>query len=196
MTMNLLNNADKFFQIITYLGIFALSACAPASSQGQVLTSKEGNFSILMPGSVVEEVNTPLKGITTRTWTAIKGESAYTVAQSTFAKKIAPEKIPKILQALSESANESNFVNGKKISETSVMKNGYKCLDFTLTGVPSPSLQAESKKNSININSKLMYQRSLLCIKDSQAVEALALLPSSEELKSKGASFIQSLNLK
>ncbi|WP_223269951.1 hypothetical protein [Nostoc sp. 'Peltigera membranacea cyanobiont' 213] len=196
MTMNLLSNADKFFQIITYLGIFALSACAPASSQGQVLTPKEGNFSILMPGSVVEEVNTPLKGITTRTWTAIKGESAYTVAQSTFAKKIAPEKIPKILQALSESANESNFVNGKKISETSVMKNGYKCLDFTLTGVPSPSLQAESKKNSININSKLMYQRSLLCIKDSQAVEALALLPSSEELKSKGASFIQSLNLK
>ncbi|WP_256874629.1 hypothetical protein [Nostoc sp. C057] len=194
--MNLLNNADKVFQIITCLGLIALSACAPASYQDQVFTSKEGNFSILMPGSIVEEVNTPIKGITTRTWTAIKGESAYTVARSTFAKKIAAEKIPKILHALSEAANKSNFVNGKKIAESSVMKNGYKCLDFTLTGVPSPSLQAESKKNSININSKLMYQRSLLCIKDNQAVEALALLPSSEELKSKGASFIQSLNLK
>ncbi|MBD2535280.1 hypothetical protein H6G97_40105 [Nostoc flagelliforme FACHB-838] len=176
--------------------MFALSACAPASSQDQVFTSKEGNFSILMPGSVVEEVNTPVKGITTRTWIAIKGESAYTVAQSTFAKKIAAEKIPKILQAISEAAKKSNFVNGKTIAQFSVMKNGYKCLDFTLTGVPSPSLQAESKKKGININSKLIYQRSLLCIKDNQAVEALALLPSSEELKSNGASFIQSLNLK
>lgn len=194
--MNWLTKFINHFQIIAYLGIFALSACAPASSQDQVFTSKEGNFSILMPGSVVEEVNTPVKGITTRTWTAIKGESAYTVAQSTFAKKIAAEKIPKILQALSEAAKKSNFVNGKRIAESSVMKNGYKCLDFTLTGVPSLSLQAESKKSGVNINSKLIYQRSLLCIKDNQAVEALALLPSSEELKSKGASFIQSLNLK
>lgn len=194
--MNLLNNADKVFQIITYLGLIALSACAPASSQDQVFTPKEGNFSILMPGSVVEEVNTPVKGITTHTWTAIKGESAYTVAQSTFAKKIATENIPKILQAISEAAKKSNFVNGKKIAESSVMKNGYKCLDFTLMGIPSPSLQAESKKNGININSKLIYQRSLLCMKDNQAVEALVLLSSSEELKSKGASFIKSLNLK
>lgn len=112
--MNLLTNADKSFQIITYLGLIALSACTAASSQEQLFTPKEGNFSILMPGSVVEEVNTPVKGITTRTWTAIKGESAYTVAQSTFAKKIAVEKIPKILQAISEAANKSNFVNGKK----------------------------------------------------------------------------------
>ncbi|MEH1997098.1 hypothetical protein [Nostoc sp.] len=194
--MNLLTNANKAFHIIAYLGIFSLSACAPASSQDQVFTSKEGNFSILMPGSIVEEVNTPVKGITTRTWTAIKGESAYTVARSTFAKKIAAEKFPRILQALSEAAKKSNFVNGKRITESSVMKNGYKCLDFTLTGIPSPSLQAESKKNGININSKLIYQRSLLCMKDNQAVEALVLLPSSEELKSKGASFIKSLNLK
>lgn len=194
--MNWLTKFINHFQIITYLGIFALSACAPASSQDQVFTSKEGNFSISMPGSVVEEVNTPVKGITTRTWTAIKGESAYTVAQSTFAKKIAAEKIPKFLQAISEAAKKSNFVNGKRIAESSVMKNGYKCLDFTLTGIPSPSLQAESKKKGINVNNKLIYQRSLLCIKDNQAVEALALLPSSEELKSKGASFIQSLNLK
>ncbi|MEH2029218.1 MAG: hypothetical protein V7K67_05975 [Nostoc sp.] len=194
--MNLLTNANKAFHIIAYLGIFALSACAPASSQDQVFTSKEGNFSILMPGSIVEEVNTPVKGITTRTWTAIKGESAYTVARSTFAKKIAAEKFPRILQALSEAAKKSNFVNGKRIAESSVMKNGYKCLDFTLTGIPSPSLQVESKKNGININSKLIYQRSLLCMKDNQAVEALVLLPSSEKLKSKGASFIKSLNLK
>ncbi|MDZ7950598.1 hypothetical protein [Nostoc sp. DedQUE09] len=194
--MNLLTNANKYFRIITSLGIFALSACTPASSQEQIFTSKEGNFSILMPGSVVEEVNTPVKGITTRTWTAIKGESAYTVAQSTFAKKIAAENIPKILQAISEAAKKSNFVNGKRIAESSVIKNGYKCLDFTLTGVPSPSLQAESKKKGINVNNKLIYQRSLLCIKDNQAVEALVLLQSSEELKSKGASFIQSLNLK
>lgn len=194
--MNLLVNANRYFGIITYLGIFAVSACAPASSQEQVFTSKEGKFSILMPGSFVEEVNTPVQGITTRTWTTVKGESVYTVAHSTFAKKMAAERIPKILQALSEAAKKSNFVNGKKIAESSVIKNGYKCLDFTVTGVPSSSLQAEGKKKGININSKLIYQRSLLCIKDNQAVEALALLPSSEELKSKGASFIQSLNLK
>lgn len=106
------------------------------------------------------------------------------------------ERVPTILQAISEAAKKSNFVNGKKITESSVMKNGYKCLDFTVTGVPSSSLQAEGKKKGININSNLIYQRSLLCIKDNQAVEVLALLPSSEELKSKGASFIQSLNLK
>lgn len=194
--MNWLTKFINHFQIIAYLGIFTLSACAPASSQDQVFTSKEGNFSILMPGSIVEEINTPVKGITTRTWTTIKGESAYTVARSTFAKKIAAEKFPRILQALSEAAKKSNFVNGKRIAESSVMKNGYKCLDFTLTGIPSPSLQAESKKNGININSKLIFQRSLLCMKDNQALEALVLLPSSEELKSKGASFIKSLNLK
>ncbi|RCJ41948.1 hypothetical protein A6769_38485 [Nostoc punctiforme NIES-2108] len=194
--MNLLTNADKSIRIITYLGLIALSACTAVSSQEQIFTSKEGKFSIAMPGSFVEEVNTPIKGITTRTWTTIKDESAYTVAHSTFAKKIAVEKVPKILQALSEAAKKSNFVNGKRIAGSSVMKNGYKCLDFTLTGVPSPSLQAEIKKKGINVNNKLIYQRSLLCIKDNQAVEALALLPSSDELKSKGASFIQSLNLK
>jgi hypothetical protein len=194
--VNLLTKANKRIWIIPFLGIFALSACTPTSSQKQIFTSKEGKFSIVMPGSFVEEVNTPVKGITTRTWTTIKGESAYSIAHSTFAKKIAAEKIPKILQALSEAAKKSNFVNGKKIAESSAMKNGYKCLDFTLTEVPRSSLQAESKKKGININNKLIYQRSLLCIKDNQAVEALALLPSSEELKSKGASFIQSLNLK
>jgi hypothetical protein len=194
--MNLLMNANKLFRAITCLGLIALSSCTAASSQEQVFTSKEGKFSIAMPGSFVEEVNAPVKGITTRTWTTIKGESAYIIAHSTFARKIAAEKLPKMLQVFSEAANKSNFINGKKIAESSINKNGYKCLDFTLTGVPSSTLQAEVEKKGLNISSKIIYQRSLLCIKDNQVVEALTLVPSSEELKSKGASFIKSLNLK
>lgn len=194
--MNLLINTNKLLRVITCLGLSALSSCTAASSQEQIFISKEGKFSIAMPGSFVEEVNTPVKGITTRTWTTIKGESVYTIAHSTFARKIAAEKLPKMLQLFSEAANKSNFINGKKIAESSINKNGYKCLDFTLTGVPSSTLKAEVKKKGLNISSKIIYQRSLLCIKDNQVVEALTLLPSSEELKSKGASFIQSLNLK
>ncbi|WP_375479113.1 hypothetical protein [uncultured Nostoc sp.] len=47
--MDLLIKIIKRFWIINCFGIFVLSACTPASSQEKLLTSEEGNFSILMP---------------------------------------------------------------------------------------------------------------------------------------------------
>ncbi|AVH69881.1 hypothetical protein NLP_1062 [Nostoc sp. 'Lobaria pulmonaria (5183) cyanobiont'] len=63
-------------------------------------------------------------------------------------------------------------------------------------GKPSTYLQEVIKKKGLNINNKILYQRSLLCINNNYAVEAVIITPSSEELKTNGASFIKSLNLK
>ncbi|AVH69880.1 hypothetical protein [Nostoc sp. 'Lobaria pulmonaria (5183) cyanobiont'] len=84
--MDLLIKIIKRFWIINYFGIFVLSACTPASSQEKLLTSKEGNFRILMPGNILEEVSSPGKGINNRNWTTLKRESIYLVTHSTFPK--------------------------------------------------------------------------------------------------------------
>ncbi|MGF1933484.1 MAG: hypothetical protein RM347_003680 [Nostoc sp. ChiQUE02] len=194
--MDLLIKIIKRFWIINCFGIFVLSACTPASSQEKLLTPKEGNFSILMPGTILEEVTSPGKGINNRNWTTIKSESIYSVTHSTFTKQIAPQKIPKVLQLLIKAANKTNFIQGKQVSQSSVNKSGYNCQDFTLMGKPSTYLQKEFKKKGLNINNQLFYQRSLLCMKNNYAVEAVIITPSSEELKTNGASFIKSLNLK
>ncbi|MHC5763357.1 MAG: hypothetical protein ACYTXR_37430, partial [Nostoc sp.] len=57
-------------------------------------------------------------------------------------------------------------------------------------------LQEEIKKKELNINNKILYQRSVLCMKNNYAIEAAIITPSSEEIKTNGASFIKSLNLK
>ncbi|MEA5553272.1 hypothetical protein VB713_20235 [Anabaena cylindrica UHCC 0172] len=193
--MNLLTKF-KHFRKINYLGLLMISACTPASSQGQLFTYREGNFSIFMPGAIPEETTTAIQGITVRTWTTVKNESLYTVAHSKFANKIAPDKRQQVLQALINAATKTNFSKGKKLSQTAVNKDGYNCQDFSLTGEPSVSVQGEAKKTGLNIKSKLYYQRNMLCIKDDQVVEAVVFTPSDEELKNNGASFIKSLNLK
>ena len=194
--MDLIINIIKRFWIINCFGIFVLSACTPASSQEKLLTSKEGNFSILMPGTILEEVSSPGKGINNRNWTTIKSESLYSVTHSTFPKQITPERIPKVLQLLIQTANKTNFIQGKQVSQSSVNQSRYNCQDFTLMGKPSTYLQEEIKKKGLNIKNKLLYQRSLLCMKNNYAIEAVIITPSSEELKTNGASFIKSLNLK
>lgn len=130
-------NIIKRFWIINCFGIFVLSACTPASSQEKLLTSKEGNFSILMPGTILEEVSSPGKGINSRNWTTIKSESIYSVIYSTFPKQIAPQKIPKVLQLLINTTNKTNFIQGKQVSQSPVNQSGYNCQDFTLMGKPS-----------------------------------------------------------
>ncbi|MDZ8260521.1 hypothetical protein [Nostoc sp. ChiQUE01b] len=194
--MDLLIKIIKRFWIINCFGIFVLSACTPASSQEKLLTSKEGNFSILMPGTILEEISTPQKGINNRNWTTLKNESIYSVTYSTFLQQIAPQRIPKVLQILMKTANKTNFIDGKQVSQSSINQSGYNCQDFTLMGKPSTYLQEEIKKKGLNINNKLLYQRSLLCMKNNYAVEAMIITPSSEELKTNGASFIKSLNFK
>ncbi|MEH2257490.1 hypothetical protein [Nostoc sp.] len=194
--MDLLIKIIKRFWIINCFGIFFLSACTPASSQEKLLTSKEGNFSILMPGTILEETSSPGKGINNRNWTTLKNESIYSVTHSTFLQQIAPQRIPKVLQILIKTANKTNFIDGKQVSQSSINQSGYNCQDFTLMGKPSTYLQEETKKKGLNINNKLLYQRSLLCMKNNYAVEAMIITPSPEELKTNGASFIKSLNLK
>ncbi|MBN3871350.1 hypothetical protein [Nostoc sp. JL33] len=189
-------NIIKRFWIINCFGIFVLSACTPVSSQEKILTSKEGNFSILMPGTILEKVSSPGKVINSHNWTTLKSESIYSVTYSTFPKQIAPQKIPKVLQILINTANKTNFIQGKEVSQSPVNQSGYNCQDFTLMGKPSTDLQSEINKQGLNIKNKLLYQRSLLCIKNNYAVEAVIITPSSEELKTNGASFIKSLNLK
>ncbi|WP_413174319.1 hypothetical protein [Anabaena azotica] len=193
--MNLFSRLRRLW-IINYLGLLIVSACTPTSSQGLLFTSKEGNFSILMPGAILEETNSPVKGITSRNWSSIKKESIYTVADVKLPKKIAPDRLQKFLQLLINAAIKTNFIKGKKISQTAVNKNGYKCQDFSLTGKPSSYIIGEAKKKGLTIKSKLFYQRSLLCIKDNHAIEAVVFTPSPEELKTNGASFIKSFNLK
>jgi hypothetical protein len=193
--MNLFSRLRRLW-IINYLGLLILSACTPASSQGQLFTSKEGKFSILMPGAILEETNSPVKGITSRNLSSIKNESIYTVAYVKFPKKIAPNRLQNVLQLLINSAIKTNFIKGKKISQTAINKNGYNCQDFSLTGEPSSYIIGEAKKKGLTIKSKLFYQRSLLCIKDNQAIEAVVFTPSPKEIKTQGASFIKSLNLK
>ncbi|MEH1801409.1 MAG: hypothetical protein V7L13_19985 [Nostoc sp.] len=194
--MDLLIKIIKRFWIINFFGIFVLSACTPASSQEKLLTSKEGNFSILMPGTILEEVSSPGNGINNRNWTTIKSESIYSVTHSTFPKQIAPQRIPKVLQLLIKTANKTNFIQGKEVSQSSVNQSGYNCQDFTLMGKPSTYLQEKIKKKELNINNKILYQRSVLCMKNNYAIEAAIITPSSEEIKTNGASFIKSLNLK
>ncbi len=186
----------KHFRKINYLGLLIISACTPASSQGQLFTYREGNFSIFMPGAISEETTTPVQGITVRTWTTVKNESIYTLAYSKFANKIAPDKRQKVLQLLVNAATKTNFIKGKKLSQTAVNKDGYNCQDFSLTGEPSAYIKGETKKKGLSLKSKLYYQRNLLCIKDNQIVEAVVFTPSDKELKTNGASFIKSLNLK
>jgi hypothetical protein len=70
------------------------------------------------------------------------------------------------------------------------------CQGFSLTGEPTSCIKGEAKKKGLNIKSKLFYQRSLLCLKDNQLVEAVVFTPSEKQLKADGASFIKSLNLK
>jgi hypothetical protein len=194
--MDLLINIIKRFWIINCFGIFIFSACTPASSQKKLLTSNEGNFSILMPGTILEEVSSPGKGINNRNWTTIKNESIYSVTHSTFPKEIAAPRIPTVLQILIKTANKTNFIQGKQVSQSSVNQSGYNCQDFSLMGKPSTGLQEQMKKKGLNINNELLYQRSLLCIKKNYAVEALIITSSSKELETDGESFIKSLNLK
>ncbi|MEH2223866.1 hypothetical protein [Nostoc sp.] len=194
--MDLLIKSIKRFWIINCFGIFVLSACTPASSQEKVLTSKEGNFSIVMPGTILEENSTPIKGINSQNWTTLKNQSIYSVTHSTFSKPIASQRIPKVLQLLVKTANETSFLQGKQVSQSSINQSGYNCQDFTLMGKPGTSLQEVIKKKGLNIENKILYQRSLLCMKNNSAVEAVIITSSSEELKTNGASFIKSLNLK
>jgi hypothetical protein len=193
--MNLFTKLKRCCKV-NYLGLLIISACTAASSQGQLFTYREGNFSIFMPGAISEETTAPVQGITVRTWTTVKNESLYTAAYSKFANKIAPDKRQKVLQLLIDGVTKSNFVKGKKLFQNAVNKDGYNCQDFSLTGEPSSYIKEEAKKKGLSIKNKLYYQRSLLCIKNNQVIEAVVFTPSDKELKNNGASFIKSLNLK